>query len=110
MVLPMTAGSRFSDVLQKRWVSTTAGAASGPSSAAPSRRPRTGRSPITSKYEPLTTPARIVRGSPKPFIVKPMVEKSPKALIVVARETRSRISGIEKVVFSARRPGARWRM
>ena len=37
------------------------------------------RSPITSKYDPPTTPARTTRGSPRPTIVKSMVEKSPKA-------------------------------
>ena len=45
-----------------------------------SSRPSTGRRPITSKYVPPTTPARTSRGSPRPFSVKPMVEKSPNAL------------------------------
>jgi hypothetical protein len=35
-----------------------------------------------------------------------MVEKSPKAFKVLARAAKSRISGIENVMFSARRPGA----
>ena len=61
-------------------VSTAAPAAFGPSSAGPSRRPRTGRRPITSKYEPPTTPARTTRGSPRPTIVNSMVEKSPNAV------------------------------
>ena len=48
-----------------------------------SRRPSTGRRPITSKNEPPTTPAFTMRGSPpRPIIVKSTVEKSPKAPIV----------------------------
>ena len=47
---------------------------------------RTGRSPITSKYDPPTTPARTTRGSPSPTIVKSMVEKSPKAVSVLTRD------------------------
>ena len=62
-----------------------------------SRRPSTGRRPITSKYEPLTTPAWTTRGSPKPIIVKSIVEKSPKAAIVVTRDLKSSISGTENV-------------
>ncbi len=48
-VLPITVASRLSDVLQKRWVRTATGAARGPSSAGPIKRPSTGRRPITSK-------------------------------------------------------------
>ena len=66
IVLPITDGSLLSKVVQNRYVSTTAPAAFGPSSCASSRRPRTGCRPITSKYEPPTTPARISRGSPRP--------------------------------------------
>ena len=51
--------------------------------------PSTGRRPMTSKYEPPTTPARTTRGSPRPTIVKPMVEKSPKAVSVLTRARRS---------------------
>ena len=59
---------------------------SGPSSAAFNRRPSTGRSPMTSKNDPLTTPAFTTRGSwPKPINVKSTVEKSPNAVIVDAR-------------------------
>ena len=36
---------------------------------------------MTSKNEPLTTPALTTRGSPKPSIVKSIVEKSPNAPI-----------------------------
>ena len=68
-VLPMTDASLWSVSLQKRYVSTAAPAAAGPSSDGPSRRPCTGRSPMTSKYEPPTTPARTTRGSPRPIIV-----------------------------------------
>ena len=99
-VLPMSDGSLSSAVLQKRCVSTAAGAACGPSSVASSRRPTTGRSPITLKYEPPTTPARTTRGSPRPTSVKSTVEKSPKAETVVTRERRSRSSGTEKLAFS----------
>ena len=84
--LPITEGSLSSDVVQKRWVSTAAPAASGSSSAAFSRRPSTGCSPITSKYEPFTTPACTTRGSPRPISVKSIVENSPKALIECARD------------------------
>ena len=49
MVLPMRSGSLPNAVVQKRWVSTAAPAACGPSSVASRSRPRTGRSPITSK-------------------------------------------------------------
>ena len=109
-VRPSTEGSRLRAVLQKRWVSTTAPAALGPSSPGPSSRPSAGRNPITSKYDPPTTPARTSRGSPRPTIVKPMVEKSPNAASVFDRSRRSWISGTEKVMFSAPRPGALWRM
>ena len=50
-------------VLPERCVSTAAPAAPGPSSAAPNSRPSIGRSPITSKNDPLTTPALTRRGS-----------------------------------------------
>ncbi len=65
---------------------------------------------MTSKYDPSTTPARTSRGSPRPAIVKPMVEKSPNALIVFTRDRRSWISGTENVVFSMPMPGALWRI
>ncbi len=39
-----------------------------------------------------------------------MVEKSPKAAIVVTRALKSLISGTENAVFAAPRPGALWRM
>ena len=58
---------------------------SGRRRVASSSRPSTGRRPITSKYVPPTTPARTTRGSPRPTIVKPMVEKSPNALSVLTR-------------------------
>ena len=80
MTVPITDGSLRNAVVQKRWVSTAAPSAFGPSSAALSSRPSTGRRPITSKYDPPTTPARTVRGSPSPIIVNSMVEKSPNAL------------------------------
>jgi hypothetical protein len=48
-VFPMTLGSECSDPLQNRYVSTIAPAALGPSSEGVSRRPSTGRRPITSK-------------------------------------------------------------
>jgi hypothetical protein len=38
------------------------------------------------------------------------VEKSPKALTEETRDLKSSISGTENAVFSAPRPGARWRM
>ena len=61
--------------------------ASAPPRPPPSARRRSRRaagpapaaSPITSKYEPPTTPARTTRGSPRPTIVNSMVEKSPNA-------------------------------
>ena len=56
MVLPMSVGSLASAVVQKRCVSTAAPAACGPSSVASSRRPRTGRSPMTSKYDAADDP------------------------------------------------------
>ena len=46
------SGRRCSPVVQNRWVSTATPAAFGPSSPAFSRRPSTGRRPMTSKYEP----------------------------------------------------------
>ena len=109
--MPITPGSLSSEVVQNRWVRTAAPAAFGPSSCAFSRRPSTGRRPITSKNDPLTTPAFTTRGSPpRPIIVKSTVEKSPNALMVVTRDLMSSISGTEKVVFSAPMPGALWRM
>ena len=109
--LPITVGSLWSTVVQNRCVSTTAPAAPGPSSAAFNRRPSTGRSPMTSKNDPLTTPAFTTRGSlPKPINVKSTVEKSPNAAIVVTRDLRSLISGTEKVRFSVPMPGAVWRI
>ena len=109
-VLPMTLGSLFSPVVQKRCVNTATPAAFGPSSVASMRRPRTGRRPITSKNEPPTTPARTTRGSPRPTIVKPMVEKSPNAVTVFMRERKSMSSGTENVAFSTPIPGVLWRM
>ena len=47
--LPITDGSLLNVVVQKRCVSTTALALPGPSSSEVSRRPRTGRNPMTSK-------------------------------------------------------------
>ena len=47
-----------------------------------------------------------MRGSPTPTIVKPTVEKSPNALIVVIRDLKSLISGTENVRFAASMPGA----
>ena len=63
IVWPITAGSLLSTSFQKRCVSTAAPAAPGPSSAGVNSRPSTGRSPITSKNDPLTTPALTRRGS-----------------------------------------------
>ena len=65
---------------------------------------------MTSKYDPPTTPARTTRGSPSPTIVNSTVEKSPKAFRVVMRDCRSRISGTEKLAFSAPMPRALCRM
>ena len=111
MTLPTTAGSLLSETVQNRYVRTAAPAAFGPSSFAFSRRPSTGRRPITSKYDPLTTPALTMRGSlPRPTSVKSTVEKSPKALMVVTRALRSFTSGTENLVFSAPMPGALCRM
>ena len=110
MTLPIAFGSLASALLQNRWVSTTAPAACGPSSDMLSSRPRTGRSPITSKYDPPTTPARTTRGSPSPIIVKSSVEKSPKVVSVLTRARRSLISGTEKAALSAPMPLAVCRM
>ena len=104
MTVPITAGSLLNAVVQKRWVSTAAPSAFGPSSAALSSRPSTGRRPITSKYDPPTTPARTVRGSPSPIIVNSIVEKSPKALRDFTAAWRSRSSGTEKFAFSTPMP------
>src|SRR5215203_1499042 len=102
---PTTVGSLLSDVDQKRYVSTTAPAAFGPSSLGFSRRPSTGRRPMTSKNEPPTTPALTMRGSPpSPTIAKSTVEKSPNPLMVVTRDLKSAISGTEKVMSSAPSP------
>ena len=49
------------------------------------RAPGAGPSPRSTM--PPTTPACTTRGSPRPTIVKSMVEKSPKALIVVTRDS-----------------------
>ena len=49
MVLPITDGSLASVVVQNRWVSTAAPGGLRPSSAGPSSRPTTGRSPMTLK-------------------------------------------------------------
>ena len=111
MVLPMTVGSLLSEVVQNLCVRTAVPAALGPSSCAFSRRPSTGRRPITSKNDPLTTPALTTRGSSlRPIIVKVTVEKSPNALMVVTRDLTSSISGTENVMFSAPIPGPLWRM
>ena len=70
-----------------------------------------GRRPITSKYDPPTTPARTTRGSPSPINVKSSVEKSPKVVSVLMRARRSLISGTENAALSApmpwRSPGCR---
>jgi hypothetical protein len=66
--------------------------------------------PITSKYEPPTTPARTTRGSPRPTIVKPIVEKSPNAVIDFTLSFRSWISGTENAALSVPMPGALCRM
>src|SRR5439155_23854462 len=66
--------------------------------------------PITSKYDPPTTTARTSRGSPRPTMVKAMVEKSPNALSVLTRARRSWISGTENGTLSAPMPRALWRM
>ncbi len=109
-ILPTTVGSLLSDVLQNLYVRTVTPAALGPSSCALIRRPSTGRRPITSKNDPLTTPAFTERGSPpRPIIVKSTVEKSPNALTVVTRDLMSSISGTENVMFSAPMPGVLWR-
>ena len=68
-VFPRSDGSLPSVVVQNRYVSTAAPAAFGPSSVASRSRPSTGLSPMTSKYEPPTTPARTTRGSPSPTMV-----------------------------------------
>ncbi len=109
-VFPISDSSLCSVVVQKRCVSTAAPAALGPSSVASSRRPRTGRRPMTLKYDPPTTPERTTRGSPRPAIVNSTVEKSPSAPRVRTRDCRSRISGTEKFAFSEPMPRALWRM
>ena len=105
-VLPTSAGSPWNAEVQKRWVSTAAPAALGPSSPGPSSRPSTGRRPITLKYEPPTTPARTWRGSPRPTIVNSITEKSPNSDSDLMRPWRSRSSGTEKLVLSLAMPGA----
>ncbi len=108
--LPITDGSLLKKLVQKRCVSTTAPAALSPSSAAFSSRPSAGRRPITSKYDPPTTPAWITRGSRSPSNVKSIVEKSPNApTVLVARALMSLYSAIENVMFAMPRPGALWR-
>src|SRR5579871_5185473 len=98
--LPSTVGSLFSVVDQKRYVSTIAPAAFGPSSCASSNRPITGCKPTTSKYAPSTTPAVTSRGSPSPTMVKPMDENSPSFVIVLKAWLIYSISGTEKLAFS----------
>ncbi len=107
---PMTAGSLLNALVQNRYVSTAAPSAFGPSSPEPSSRPLTARRPMTSKYEPPTTPARTERGSPRPSIVNSIVEKSPNAESDFTPACRSLISGTEKFAFSVPRPGALCRM
>ena len=85
---------------------------SGRRRVASSSRPSTGRRPMTSKYEPPTTPARTTRGSPRPTIVKPMVEKSPKAVSVLTRaakvlDLRDREGGVVGADARARSGGCR---
>src|SRR4029453_17551422 len=107
IVLPTTAGSPLSEVVQNRYVSTATASALGPSSWEFSSLPSTGRRPITSKNDPPTTPDLTTRGSPpRPTMVNSTVEKSPKALMVVTRDLKSLISGTENVMFSAPMPGA----
>src|SRR5262249_11709952 len=66
---------------------------------------------MTSKNEPLTTPAVTMRGPmPGPISRRSTVEKSPNARIVRERDSRSRISGIENVRLSVPMPNAVWRM
>ena len=50
------------------------------------------------------------RGSPRPIIVKPIVENSPKEEIVLTLARKSSISGTENAVLSAPMPFALWRM
>ena len=52
MVLPITAVSLLSELVQNRYVRTAAPAALGPSSCAFSNRPSTGRRPITVEERP----------------------------------------------------------
>jgi hypothetical protein len=53
----------------------------------------------------------ITRGSvPRPISVNSTVEKSPKAVMVLARALKSLSSGTEKLMLSAPRPGALCRM
>ena len=57
---------------------------------------------MTSKNDPPTTPALTMRGSgPSPINVNSTVEKSPKALIVFVRDSRSLTSGTENVMGAA---------
>ena len=95
----MTEGSDWNAAVQKRWVSTAAPAALGPSSSGPSSRPSTGLRPITLKYDPPTTPALTCRGSPRPIIVNGMTEKSPNSDNDFTRPCKSRSSGTEKLAF-----------
>ena len=80
--LPSSVSSLCSDSVQKRCVSTVTLAAWAPSSVASISLPRIGWRPITGKNDPLTTPARTTRGSPRPTSVKSIVEKSPSFVIV----------------------------
>ena len=62
---------------------------------------------MTSKNDPLTTPAFTSRGSfPNPISVNSTVEKSPNAETVVARDLKSSISGTENVMFWTPSPSA----
>ena len=111
IALPSTVESRWSTVLQNRYVRTQTFAALGPSSPALMRRPSAGRSPMTWKNDPLTTPAVTMRGcGPKPISVNWTVEKSPNSEIVFVRDSRSLISGMENVKLSVPTPGAVWRI
>ena len=95
---PTTAGSLLNAAFQNRYVSTAAPGAFGPSSCGVNNRPMEGRRPITSKNDPLTTPAFTIRGSaPGAISARSTVEKSPKAAMVVARCWKSETSGIENV-------------
>ena len=73
--------------------------------SASSSRPSTGRRPITSKYEPPTTPARTTRGSPRPTIVKSIVrEVAERGQRLDARPQVAGSPGTEKLAFSTPMP------